>query len=275
MFSFPLPLGRAPVLVQCGLGRHGRAGAPTVERWRLPDLWCLHFYGYHARLEIGDETFEIVPDSVSLAPPTTLLTYSFEDQVEHFYAHFSLESAPNFSSARGKYWFGPEELAPDFARQMQRLIGAAQQPRAHPMRAPVALWELLWQLAQASPPDPLADAVHPALQRAITLIESRLESEILIAQLAREVGLSHNHLTRLFVAQCGQTAIGYVRARRTQRATHLLRRSTLPIKTIAAQVGISNLVQFNHLMRSQTGYSPRAIRAGEMPEATPLDVQNP
>lgn len=59
----------------------------------------------------------------------------------------------------------------------------------------------------------------------------------------------------------GQTVIGYVRARRAQRARHLLRRSTLPIKTIAAQVGVPNLGQFNHLMRAQCGQSPRAIRA--------------
>ncbi len=258
MISFPLPLGRAPILVQSGVGRHGQDGASTIESWRLPDLWCLHFYRYHARLEIGDESFSIVPGGVSLVPPAATLTYHFEGEVEHFYAHFSLEPAPPNSQNRGKFWFAPNELAPDFVRQMENLVAPVQ-----PLRAQVALWEILWQLAETSPTVALASDCHPSLQRALALIEARLNREIVIAKLAREVGLSHNHLTRLCVAHTGQTVIGYVRARRAGRARHLLQRSTLPIKTIAAQVGVPHLGQFNHLMRVQTGQSPRAIRAAQ------------
>lgn len=183
MTLFPLPLSRAPILVQSGLGKHGRFGAPTVEHWRLPDLWCLHFYRYQAQLTIGAEAFSIVPGGASLAPPDTPLVYNYQSKVEHLYAHFSLEPSPAPAPSRGKYWFAPDELAPDFARQMERLIAPAQTGRAQ-----VALWEILWQLAELSPAVALANDCHWSLQRALALIEARLEGEIVIAQLAREVG---------------------------------------------------------------------------------------
>ena len=72
------------------------------------------------------------------------------------------------------------------------------------------------------------------------MIELRLAETLSVKALADEVGISHNHLTRLFRAAVGDTVIGYIRQRRVQRARHLLEHTTLPIKTVAAQVGIED-----------------------------------
>ena len=76
------------------------------------------------------------------------------------------------------------------------------------------------------------------------------------------VGISHNHLTRLFRSQTGGTVIGHLRARRMARAAHLLRESTMSIRAIAASVGIPDLQAFNKSCRASAGLSPRQIRAG-------------
>lgn len=96
----------------------------------------------------------------------------------------------------------------------------------------------------------------------MALIEARLAEPLTVPEIAREAGVSHNHLTRLFRAATGQTVIGYVRARRMAQARHLLRASTLSVSAVAATVGIPDLQAFNKACRRELGASPRAVREG-------------
>src|SRR5690606_16351477 len=101
-------------------------------------------------------------------------------------------------------------------------------------RAEVRLWDVLWRLTDdAGQTEPSSPSRHWAVERATRLIEERIAEPIRPARLAREVGISHNHLIRLFDAELGATITGYVRQRRMARAQHLLTHSTLPIKNIA------------------------------------------
>jgi transcriptional regulator GlxA family with amidase domain len=88
----------------------------------------------------------------------------------------------------------------------------------------------------------------------------KLSEPICVADLARQLDVSHNHLTRLFNRYCQQNVVAYITARRIERARHLLIHSTLPIKAVAAQVGFHNLQDFNKMLRRNTGLAPRALR---------------
>ena len=94
------------------------------------------------------------------------------------------------------------------------------------------------------------------------MIELRLAGPISVAALASEVGLSHNHLTRLFHAHAGETVAGYIAQRRLLRARHLLLHSTLPVKSIAAQVGIPDLHLFNKSSAAPWARPPASARTG-------------
>jgi transcriptional regulator GlxA family with amidase domain len=78
--------------------------------------------------------------------------------------------------------------------------------------------------------------------------------------LARELDVSHNHLTRSFRAATGLAPVEFIRERRVNRAEELLRHTTLPIKAIAAQVGLGDFHSFNKVMRRAKGASPRRLR---------------
>jgi AraC-like DNA-binding protein len=105
--------------------------------------------------------------------------------------------------------------------------------------------------------------LHPALRKTVQIIEARLEGTIVIPDLAREVGMSHNHLIRLFRAKFKTTIEGYIRDRRIKRALNLLRYSTATVKSIAAEVGLPDLHQFNKAIRRECGRSPRAISGSQ------------
>jgi len=64
----------------------------------------------------------------------------------------------------------------------------------------------------------------------------------------------------MFRADHAMSTMTYVRFIRVQHAKRLLTNSRLSIKQVAAEVGIQDAQQFNKLMRSFTGMSPRRYR---------------
>ena len=98
------------------------------------------------------------------------------------------------------------------------------------------------------------------LTRALAYIERHLSEPLTVPQIAAAVGVSHNHLTRLFTAGPGLTVVGYLRRRRIEHARQLLVHSTMSISAIASTVGIPDLQAFNKACRTVTGLGPRALR---------------
>jgi len=81
-----------------------------------------------------------------------------------------------------------------------------------------------------------------------------------VADVAREVRLSTTHLRRLFEAECESSVKEFIQARRLERVRHLLEHSTLSVKAIANEVGMSDLQQFNKLVRRHLGDAPSRLR---------------
>jgi AraC-like DNA-binding protein len=258
-----MPLSGAPLLVQAGAAIHGTGR--RREAYLLPRLWCLHLYRYRATLEVNDTAMAIRPGSASIIPPGARIVYHYQGPSRHLYAHFTC-AAPN-AGADDPVVPAMQALGRRFAALWQRMDEMIAWSTTQPRRSDARLWDLLWQLTlplnvaghEARPVDQPA-AHHPAYHRAVERIEMRLDQRIDLHELAREVSVSHNHLIRLFRRHSGQTIAGYVRQRRVQRARHLLLHSTLPVKSIACAVGLSDLQQFNKTMRRQTGQSPRSLR---------------
>ena len=253
-----VPLWKKPQLFQMGVGVHGLT--VRTDRFRLPGLWCLHFYQYRGRLRLDDLWLEIAPGDVGITPPNCDIEYVYGGRSEHLYAHFSLGSITRKDEESDK----PSGIEvpllqhidnADLWRDWQQCVGFGMAKTA---RAEVRLWDVLWQVAEHNQSS-LA-GVNAVVERAQKIIELKLSERIVVAELARELDLSHNHLTRLFHTHCGQTVVAYVASRRVERARHLLAHSTLPIKAVASQVGVHNLQDFNKMLRRHAGQSPRALR---------------
>jgi AraC family transcriptional regulator len=249
-------LDEPPRVVSLGVGVHGTARPRDV--FQLPDMWQLHLYRYTAELVVDTVVHTIRPGYVSLVPPGALVQYHYGGRSEHLYAHLRLPPA----AARGEEVPVVQDSGAEMPVLSTLLLHAiAAWPRT-PARAAAEVWAALWRVAQLGS---VAEAgrQHVAVGTAIAYIESHLASELTVPAVARAAGVSHNHLTRLFRAETGDTVVGYIRRRRIERARHLLRESTLPIPTVAASVGIGDLQAFNKACRRLLGAGPRAVRAGE------------
>lgn len=244
-------LTEPPVVVNLGVGVHGVTGRRDV--FRLPDLWQLHLYGYAAELSVGGTTHPIRPGHVSLIPPDEQVTYKYHGRSEHLYVHLRLPGRGEAHTLPVTQDAGAE--TPLLAQLLRQAIAVAP---GSPVMAAAQVWTVLWRmthLAQAGGP-------HAAVAEAIAFVESNLAAPLTVPEIAAAAGISHNHLTRLFRAETGQTVVAYIRHRRLERARHLLRESTMPIQAVATAVGIADLQAFNKACRRELGASPRAVRAG-------------
>lgn len=256
-------LRRPPLVVGFGRATHGRT--TSTDEFQLPELWSLHLYDYVAELEVDGTSYPVTPGSVSLVPPASSIRYRYRGPSTHLYAHVRMDAdggerdrglAP--APSRLAVLMSPGTDLPAITDLMESAVANAA---VNPARARADVWMVLLRLAdryrQTAGEDPATEYVVAAMAH----LESRLGEHVTVPQVAEAVGISPDHLTRVFRAQTGQTVVGYLRHRRVQRARHLLTSSTMSVAAIAAAVGIPDLQAFNKTCRAVTGCSPRALRA--------------
>lgn len=256
-----IELSSPPRVAGIGRGLHGVR--QPVDDFVLPDLWSLHLYSYAADLEVDGVHHDILPGSMSLVPPAARIRYRYRGPSRHVYAHLAAPYAasPGSRSARLGVMITPGPDLPDLTDLMESAVTSAA---ARPERTRADLWMLLLRLrdrAGAESPQPRSPAID-YVTAALTVIEAGLTDRLSVTGIARSVGISADHLTRVFSAQTGQTVIGYVRRRRVQHAERLLRHTTMSVSAIAATVGIPDLQAFNKTCRAVSGRSPRQLRDG-------------
>lgn len=242
------------MILQTGLCIHGTR---RRETFRLRGLWALHAYRYSGRLEIRGATMDFQPGCVSLIPPDEPVCWEFPAHAPHYYAHFS---APRGGSDRVTVVRALGEQFDSLCARFEEMI---QWFPYDPARAAVRLWDMLFEITRAGEPDRgPSPALHPSLQIALSIITNSLDQKIAVGAMARKMGISHTHLNTLFKRQFACTVHEFIHRRRVERARHLLSRSSLTIKSIAAETGFPDLQQFNKAIRRATGVSPQAFRRG-------------
>jgi len=101
-------------------------------------------------------------------------------------------------------------------------------------------------------------------REAIRHIETRLEEIANVADVARAVGVSGEHLRHLFVRHAGKTLSSFLTEARIRRAAELLAHSRMPIKAVATACGYSNERYFCTVYHKATGLSPGRWRLKRM-----------
>jgi len=98
------------------------------------------------------------------------------------------------------------------------------------------------------------------LFRVQELIESRLEADLTLQELASEVGYSRSHFLRMFHATTGTTPHRYVLNRRVERARRLLGDPEMSIAQVAYCCGFSSQAHLTLAFRKVCGLTPGEYR---------------
>jgi AraC-like DNA-binding protein len=93
-------------------------------------------------------------------------------------------------------------------------------------------------------------------------IHEHSDEALSLAQVARAVNISPNHLSEKFKQVTGVNFVQYVARTRYEKARSLLHDLDLRVSEIAFAVGFQSLSQFNRVFKKFSGKSPTEYRAG-------------
>lgn len=110
--------------------------------------------------------------------------------------------------------------------------------------------------------------------RAVWYIESHLNGELSLDEIADGVGVSRFHLSRAFAVSTGSSLAGYARARRLTEAARALARGAPDILSVALDAGYGSHEAFTRAFRQHFSLTPDQFRAQarlvEIPLQEPL-----
>ena len=125
----------------------------------------------------------------------------------------------------------------------------------------------------ASPGSPEWNTRGDVVARAMRLISDGLVNREGVGGLARTLGYTERHLTRLLTAELGAGPLAIARAHRARTARTLLENTDLTASDVAYAAGFGSVRQFNTTMRQVYDATPGQLRTGGRPG--PLSLRLP
>jgi AraC family transcriptional regulator len=98
------------------------------------------------------------------------------------------------------------------------------------------------------------------LQQAIDYIQTHLNRDLSLAELAGVINISPTYFASLFRQAMGVSPHQYVIQQRVERAKVMLKRTDLAIADIALQVGFSSQSHLTQQFKRLTGMTPKQVR---------------
>jgi len=167
----------------------------------------------------------------------------------------------------------PDELRPLIAPDdrilkacLTRLAGAADdEAQANGLRRDEAARRLLLRLLELQGRRPVRHADESVfdrgtLGRTVELIDARLRDLPSLAEFGYRTGLSPSHFARKFRRSTGTSVQRFVNRRRLQASLRLLPDRSLPIATIALDLGFASQSHFTRLFGRLTGMTTARFR---------------
>jgi AraC-like DNA-binding protein len=160
----------------------------------------------------------------------------------------------------------------DLAARFGRLLDCLDEPgRLTAVRARAILLELLLTVVDASSRAGAPRRHSPLVDRAIAMIEARLDEPLEMARVARQLGCSVSYLATRFRREVGIPPAQYHLRRRIREASRMLGVAD-SITTVAFDFGFASSQHFTTAFRRVTGTAPRDYRTGHaqpLPQALP------
>lgn len=99
------------------------------------------------------------------------------------------------------------------------------------------------------------------IKKALAMIHARFTEDLHLNQIAEELFVTSNYLSRLFRQETGQSFSDYISHMRMKKSCELLSNGTLKIYQIGEAVGCPNPRYFSEWFQKQKGMSPGEYRA--------------
>ena len=98
--------------------------------------------------------------------------------------------------------------------------------------------------------------IHSKIADAINYIQTHLQANITVAELARRANHNPDYFSRLFYENTGERPLTYLQSKRIERAQLLLTTTNMAFYEIATETGFENLSYFSRVFKNITGQTP-------------------
>ena len=98
--------------------------------------------------------------------------------------------------------------------------------------------------------------IHSKIADAINYIQTHLQANITVAELARRTNHNPDYFSRLFYENTGERPLTYLQSKRIERAQLLLTTTNMAFYEIATETGFENLSYFSRVFKNITGQTP-------------------
>jgi AraC family transcriptional regulator of adaptative response / methylphosphotriester-DNA alkyltransferase methyltransferase len=98
------------------------------------------------------------------------------------------------------------------------------------------------------------------VKKAKDILDSNFDNTIDLRDISKQLGVSTNHLARLFKKQLGLTPANYITGLRIAKAAELLGQSDANVLEIAYMTGFKSLSNFYRCFKARTGITPKEHR---------------
>jgi AraC-like DNA-binding protein len=240
-----------------------------------------HHYGlpsHHLLLIAAGSIRAVTPDGKLTAKagdlvcfrPTPYNQYGNDEPLRYYQVHVEFAPPPRHQLTPWLAEVGPLPrrlaLGGRFARARElfeamciAIVGGSAAER---LRLRAAMTELLALIAEAAGSRGARGERLDPWQRARMRLESRLDQELPVPEVARELGLSADHFIRRFHQRFGVSPKLCRTQARLRFAAQRLRAGDGPIKAIARAIGMSDATAFARLFRRHFGVAPSEVAAG-------------
>lgn len=105
-----------------------------------------------------------------------------------------------------------------------------------------------------------ADPLPKMIEKALQYLDKHIYEDIFVANIAKDVGCSGEHLSRLFKKHCNITLMEYVTKERISIAKDMLMHSNCKVREIALVLRFSSVAHFCNVFREIDGLTPSEWR---------------
>ena len=253
------------------LGEH-REAANHRYREQAQDHWVIEYViegTSRVRIE-GQPEVSLKPGSVACFPPSLSRAWQCGSEPKHHvsWVGFQLDAIQNrypewkLSQALQRVHFAHDLM--HLERSFLQVIREATTPSLHQgCGLRLALDTLVLEVVRGfTEPRKILSliSIHPAISKALGILETRFRKNWTLSELSEEVGLSRSRLAELFNLEAGCSIHKFLTRVRVRHAKTLLSHSDLPIGDIALECGFATIQHFSRVFKEGTGQAPINFR---------------
>ncbi len=238
----------------------------------------------HGSITVGREKYVLEPGYIYLIPSFTPCTYLFEKDLAHYYIHFSV-MIQNGLNIYTNYKIHTKVQCTEINRLLfERLLEInpdLQLPHHDPRVYQQKPWinkkvrynsvsqhldslGILFQLFSAFlQPGEIINArelLRYNLHEILMFIQTNLQNDISISELACKACLSRDHFTRIFKSIIGMAPYEFIIRKRIEKAQFLLLTTNMTQDQIVAETNFKSLSYFSRMFKKYTSYTPGGFR---------------